>query len=127
MENATKALLISASVLIVIVIIALGIRLLNSSQGVANDVDKVTTAAGLSMHNSQYTDYEGIQTGAEVKALLNKAAATHRNGSLHKVNVNTYTTANDIASFRSTIQVNSTYTVSVEYDSEGYVCKVNVR
>lgn len=42
MENATKALLIAASVLIVIVIIALGVRLLNSSSTTANQADEVS-------------------------------------------------------------------------------------
>lgn len=127
MENATKALLIAAAVLIAIVLIAVGIRILNSSEGVTNNVDKVTTAAGLSVHNSQFTDYEGKQTGVEVKALLNKAAATHRSGSEHKVNVNSYTDANSIASYRATIVANATYTVSVEYDSNGYVCKIKIQ
>lgn len=127
MENATKALLIAASVLIAIVLIAVGIKILGSTQGVTDEVDKVTTATGLSIHNSQFTDYEGSQTGAEVKALLNKAAATHRNGSTHKVNVNTYTTANDIAAYRANITANTTYKVSFEYDANGYVCKINIQ
>lgn len=126
MENATKALLIAASVLIVIVLIAVGIKILSSTQGVTNEVDKVSGAVAISTHNSQFTDYEGTQTGAQVKALLNKAAATHRNGSLHKVNVNEYTDADSIATYRASINVKSTYTVTVSYDSEGYVNKINI-
>lgn len=130
MENATKALLIAASVLIAIVLIAVGIKILSSTQGVTNEVDKVTTATGLSIHNSQFTDYEGTITGTELKALLNKAVATHRDGSSHKVTVvvagESYTDANRIADYRATISASKTYTVSVEYDTNGYVNKLKV-
>lgn len=42
MENATKALLIAAAVLIVIVLIALGVRLLNAAGDTSGDADKVS-------------------------------------------------------------------------------------
>ena len=52
MENATKALLIAAAVLVVIVIIALGVRLLGTAgdssgkaQEVSNSLDSSTNAA----------------------------------------------------------------------------------
>lgn len=124
MENATKALLIAASVLIAIVLIAVGIKILSSTQGVTNEVDKVTTATGLSIHNSQFTDYEGTITGTELKALLNKAVATHRDGSSHKVDVNSAANAQDIATYRASISANKTYKVTVHYDGEGYVDKL---
>ena len=41
MENATKALLIAAAVLIAIVLVALGVRLLNSSGDTSEQADKV--------------------------------------------------------------------------------------
>ena len=127
MENATKALLIAASVLIVIVIIAVGIKILGSTSGVTNEVGKVSEAMGISVFNSQFTDYEGTQTGTQVKALLNKVIATHREGSSRKVTVNDKTNVNDIASYRATINVNSTYSVTVEYDEDNkYVKKINI-
>ncbi len=42
MENATKALLIAAAVLIAIVLIALGVRLLNSSGNASGDAQNVS-------------------------------------------------------------------------------------
>ena len=74
MENATKALLIAASILIVIVLIAVGIKILASTQGVTDRVDEVSDIMAPAVFNSQFTDYEGTQTGAQVKSLLNKAA-----------------------------------------------------
>ena len=130
MENATKALLIAGAVLIAIVLIAVGIRILSSSQGVTNEVDKVSDAMGKSVFNSQFTDYEGTQTGAQVKALLNKVAATHRDGSRTVDVINggtTYNTANSIATYRATISINSTYSVTVGYNtSTGYVNSITI-
>lgn len=127
MENATKALLIAASVLIVIVLIAVGIKILSSTQGVTNQVDEVSGIMSQSVFNSRFTDYEGNQTGAQVKALLNKAAATWRNGSSHEVTVNTYSSANDIASYRATINSNSSYFVTLGYDANGYVNSITIQ
>ena len=48
MENATKALLIAAAVLIVILIIALGMRIFNSTSGATKDASN----AGKTISNS---------------------------------------------------------------------------
>ena len=125
MENATKALLISAAVLIAIVLIAVSIKILSSTQGVSEEVGSVTDATGKAIFNSQFTDYEGTQTGTEVRALLNKVVATWNSSTRH-IQVNDCTSANDIATYRATITNTSIYTVSVEYDSEGYVNKINI-
>ena len=45
MENATKALIIAASVLIAIVLIALGIRILSSTGRSAEQVDSAATGS----------------------------------------------------------------------------------
>lgn len=132
MENATKALIIAASVLIVIVLIAVGIKILGSAQGVTNEVGKVSEAMGQSVFNSQFTDYTGTQSGAQVKAVINKAAATHRAGSLRKVNVNfkgnVKDTADEIAGILSSLSVNSYYTVGVSLDeTTGYVDLVTIQ
>ena len=137
MENATKALLIAGSVLIVIILIAVGISILSSTSGVANEVGSTSEAVEISVANSPYTDFTGVRTGAEVKEVLTKAAATHRNGTARKVSVKvisgagltagTYDTANEIATVMSGLRVNSTYTVGVEYDAEGYVNAVTIK
>lgn len=72
MENATKALLIAGSVLIAIVLIAVGLKILNSTSGVTKQVDDLSTTMEKSMFNSQYTQYAGQQTGTVVKEIINK-------------------------------------------------------
>ena len=71
MENATKALLLAASVLIVIVLIAIGIKILGSAQGVTNSVEGVSQTMEISIFNSQFTKYEGRQNYAGIKQLIN--------------------------------------------------------
>lgn len=136
MENATKALIIAASVLIVIVLIAIGIKLLGSSQRTTSQVDELSGSMAVAAFNSQFTDYVGTQTGAQVKNLLAKAAATHRTGSSHKVVVEvhggdglplgTYSNANRIGIVMYSLKLNSTYVVGVRYDNHGYVNVIKI-
>lgn len=136
MENATKALLIAAAVLIAIVLIAVGIKILSSTQGVTGEVEKVSDAMGKSVFNSQFTDYMGTQNGTQVKSVLSKAAATYRSNSPRKVYVTvnggagltggTYNSANEIATVMSALKVTSNYTIGVTYDSEGYVASITI-
>lgn len=52
MENATKALLIAAAVLIAIVLIALGVKLVNSSGDAAGQANQVSSALNSSTANT---------------------------------------------------------------------------
>lgn len=52
MENATKALLIAAAVLIAIVLVALGVNLLNSAGDVSDDAANVSNALQQSTGNA---------------------------------------------------------------------------
>lgn len=132
MENATKALLIAGSVLVVIVLIAIGIKILGSTTGVTDEVDRTSEAMGVSIFNSNFTKYAGTQSASEVKDLISQVAATHRTGSDHKINLvgtdgNTYTTANAIAGVMTGLQINSTYKVTItKYDGDGYITEVKI-
>lgn len=90
MENATKALLIAASVLIAIVLIAVGINILSSTSGVTNQVDSVSQSMAQSIFNSQFTPYLGNSvSGTQAKALVQKILANNTNSD-NIVNVNFY-------------------------------------
>lgn len=79
MENATKALLIAAAVLIAILIISLGIIVYNKAS------EAVTGAGDLSEYqtqqfNEKFTKYQGDSvTGSDVNAMLT-TVFTHNNG-----------------------------------------------
>ena len=80
MENATKALLIAASILIVIVLISVGIKLLSSTKDVTGQVDSVSGSMAASVFNSQFSSYFSNSTsGAQAKTLISKIMSNNTN------------------------------------------------
>ena len=75
MENATKALLIAAAILVAIIIISIGIAVVNKGQEAVGDAD--LTEAEVNAFNMKFKNYEGTnKTAADVNALLS-AVVTH--------------------------------------------------
>lgn len=69
MENATKALLIAAAVLVAILIISFGLVIYNKSTTVTDSAD--LTATQIQAQNEKFAKYEGEnQRGSVVNALL---------------------------------------------------------
>ena len=62
MENATKALLIAAAVLVVIVIIALGVRLLGTAGDTSESAEQVSTALSSSTESAVTDITSGLQS-----------------------------------------------------------------
>lgn len=59
MENASKALLIAGSVLIVILLIAFGVRIFNSTGDVGDQVDGTMQTTEVTMFNNKFLPYIG--------------------------------------------------------------------
>lgn len=75
MENATKALLIAAAILIAIVLISIGVYVLSIGQNAMSGADM--TEQEIATFNSKFTAYEGKNVmGSKVNALL-QAVATN--------------------------------------------------
>lgn len=75
MENATKALLIAAAILIAIVLISIGVYVLSIGQNAMSGADM--TEQEIATFNSKFTAYEGKNVmGSKVNALL-QAIATN--------------------------------------------------
>lgn len=69
MENATKALLIAAAVLIAILLISLGVGVFNTASEQMSGAD--LTEYEMQQFNDKFVNYEGTsKTGSEVNALL---------------------------------------------------------
>lgn len=78
MENSTKALLIAASILIVIVLIGVSIKISGSASGVTNQVDTVTDSMEKSVFNSQFSSFFATSTsGTMAKSLVSKAISSN--------------------------------------------------
>lgn len=72
MENASKALLFAAGILIAIILISVAVYLVNMSQDATKNVGSAMTEMQLMQFNQQFTTYEGIRTGSQIKQLVNK-------------------------------------------------------
>lgn len=70
MENATKALLIAAAILIAIVLVSLGVFVLRQGQDAIGSVNMNETE--IIAFNSRLDTYEGIVRGSNVKSLYSR-------------------------------------------------------
>lgn len=78
MENASKALLIAGSVLIVILLIAVGVRVFNSTQGTTDSVETTMNATEVATFNNKFTAYVGKnKSKANAISLLNLIIANN--------------------------------------------------
>ena len=72
MENASKALLIAGSVLIVILIIGVGMLVYSSMKRTIDEGIRQMSNQEKDMFNQQFMQYEGRKNGSNVKALQSK-------------------------------------------------------
>lgn len=77
MENATKALIIAAGILLAILIASLGLVIYNMATESA-DVNETISEMEVLTYNKKYELYEGIKNGGSVKALLEMAANNNK-------------------------------------------------
>ena len=125
MENASKALLIAASVLIVILLIALGMGIYNNSAGTAAS-DAASTAKSISSQSQMatYNQYIGTSiAGAQVSDLLTKLngqTAISVAFNYYKTTTATKPTkVTDPATAVSLVKFSSTYTVEPTASASG--------
>ena len=124
MENATKALLIAAAVLIAILIITLGLVVYNNSANTVNQAN--LSSQEIQAQNEKFTRYNGNnKRGSEVNSLLqtalnynlnttddgNKVTVTGKNGAPSLA-----TTATSITTQADT---SALYTIEVKYEGAG--------
>ena len=120
MENATKALLIAAAVLIAILIISLGIVIYNQASETVNSVNM--SAQEIQAFNDQFLKYEGSgKRGTEVNALLktvvNNNIAENAEGSSKIVTVSGSATVDGTESNIPRVDSAQVYTVTVNLDT----------
>ena len=79
MENASKALLIAGAILIAILLIAIAMYVYSTSQGNVNQAMASLDVQQIQSLNQAWLNYEGRQTGSQVKALINRLIANANN------------------------------------------------
>lgn len=77
MENATKALLIAAAVLLTILVISLALVIINKSQ-MSSDMDITLNEIEIQAMNSKYKQHEGKCGGTTVKQILSYAISDNK-------------------------------------------------
>lgn len=127
MENATKALLIAGSVLIAILLIAMGVKILSSTSGTTESTQKVMDATAVNTFNSQFASYAGQQSATNIKALVQKVIVSNANNSKHIVYVYDYhklngtSNVNQLSQYISNGVTSGNHKVDLKYGSDGYI------
>ncbi len=86
MENATKALLIAGAVLVAILLITIGIRILNSTQGTVDSSQKTMQATEITTFNTQFTGFLNKNiSAAQANSLEQKVLASNAVNKQHYV------------------------------------------
>lgn len=140
MENATKALLIAAAVLISILVISLGLVIYNKASEVMDSVD--FSSQEITVFNDQFEQYRGdLIRGSEVNALLKTALNANMKsrseglsaeGTEHnkfvEVTLDNDTVLEATTSSLGTTKADTskTYSVEVEYNNVGFAYKIKI-
>ena len=143
MENASKALLIAGAILIVILLIAVGMIVYNNSKSTIDAGVAQMDSTEIQMFNAQFTEYEGKQSGTNVKALINAVSANNAtnagnasklvnvvvnkdvlSGSNRAYNANSSSTVGSIAQY---VVTTKTYTVTMTRNSQGLVSSITIQ
>lgn len=126
MENATKALLIAGSVLIAILLIAMGIRIFSSTTGMVDSAQTTSDATQVAIFNGKFNEYIGAAniSGSKIISLQQKIIASNATNS-HKIGGNL---VNKDTNQPTDFVINQTkkYNVTYHPDSNGYIDELNV-
>lgn len=118
MENASKALLIAAAVLIVILLIAFGMRIMNSTGDSSGQAEDLAASQQMQTFNAQFTGYLGT----------NRSASVVRNLQVIVKTSNTRNTQHQISGtiLTATPADGTVYEIKATYE-DGYIKTINVQ
>ena len=153
MENATKALLIAAGVLIVILLIAFGMSIFNSTGDTSGQVADASSSQQMQTFNAQFQSYIGSnKSGTMIRNLLVAVNNSNKRSTQHDVTIvcTITNTAGDVAivnaaagltgvtettqvletgsySAGAALDVGATYTVTPSYGANGYLYALTIK
>lgn len=125
MENATKALLIAAAVLVVIILIAFGMRIVSTSSGTQDQADATMNSTKAQAFNQKFEAYKGNRVnGSTVRNLITAITQNNISDPTHKI---TMSGTDNAASVKDT----ATYKIIFTYqtgsgDDAGYINAVTI-
>jgi len=142
MENASKALIVAGSILIAIMIIALGVTIFNKATSSADATSLDSTE--ITMFNSKFEKYASTQSGSQVKSMISFAisiASTNKEepsklptitygettatgGETATGSIQTY--INSLSSIRQSVRSTTTYEVTPVYAETGLITTITI-
>lgn len=132
MENATKALIIAGSVLIVIVLISVGVSILSSTRGLENNTKETADVMETNSFNSRFNGYVGPNmSGSQIRSLCSTAIASNAKNTAHQVSLSLTDGASgsdstSISTIASSVSANARYGVVPAYDAAGYIITLTI-
>lgn len=134
MENASKALIIAASVLIALVLIVMAVSIVRSTQDTQDSVKTTMDATEIATFNNKFTAYCGTnKSAAQVKALANVVVSNNATDSSKTVKMKfttTTTTSTDDASIiikKASELGGKTYDVTAEEFTNGLISLITIK
>lgn len=130
MENATKALLIAAAVLIVIIIISLGVYVVGMGQDQLDQGEQALSTLEINTFNSTYENYEGTSVaGSRVNSLIKNVYQHNLTESddTRKITIDGAVTLAADATTQPTVGTGKRYSVVCNYDkNSGLITSITV-
>ena len=148
MENASKALLIAGSILIVILLIAVGVKVFNSTTGTKDSVEDTIVSTEATTFNNKFIPYIGKlglniknkKTKAEIISLINIIISNNVTNSNTKIKVeykieeyaSKTTPAETVNDLNNLLQIVANSELSgfsvqlKEYDDYGHISKIKI-
>ena len=136
MENATKALLIAGSILVVILLIAMGLKIFNTTNGTVESAQTTMSSTSATMFNSKFMMHSGNnKSKSEVKEVLNKIISNNSTSS-HKISLSInsvgyngtidYDNYSMMMSCVNNLSETNKYLIHVNLGSDGYCCNIQI-
>ena len=134
MENASKALLLAAAILIAIILISLGVYIVNQGSDVVGQGGQVLDEVSIQQFNGKFDIYEGTITGSKLKQLIKTVSASNTSNPGQQITLTidatlcTPTTASEITTYKATNKIGNSakYIVTMKTYTAGVVSEIEV-
>lgn len=136
MENASKALLLAAAILIAIILISLGVYIVSQGSDVVGQGGQALDEVSIQQFNNKFDIYEGTKTGTQVKQLIKAVSASNTSNPGQQVALDGDTTlftpttdAEGITTYKAapTIGNSKKYTITMAEYTSGIVSKITIQ
>lgn len=125
MENASKALIMAGTIIIVMLVIAALIFVFNSGGGLSSSVQSKWSEDEILNFNRQFTKYEGTQKGSYVKELIETVNRSNERSDI-KVSISGYVNNSNNVFYANSSLINAkTYRISFGYE-DGVITSITI-